>query len=73
MFAVIRHNGGRIYQITDDGISAGEAVQKIINDNQLEIRGTWTLQDTHDGHTVSESEILITGRIYNLNAWFTAR
>lgn len=55
-----------------DQETAGQMVQRIIDQNELEIRGTWGLQDSSQGgRLVSQSEIVMDGRIYNLIATIT--
>jgi hypothetical protein len=70
MIAVKFLEGGVVTVDWQDGLSAAQMVNQIKTDNLLRFAGnTYTLQDTITGRVISDNEILVDGRLYNLNAW----
>jgi len=50
------------------GLTTLQMVTNIKAENDLEIRGTWSVQETQTGRTLSPYEEIVDSRIYHLNA-----
>lgn len=51
-----------------EGETVGQIVQRIIDTEKLEIRGSWTFQDTSQaGRLCASDEIIVDGRLYHWN------
>lgn len=71
MITVIHNGNGPTWTVDyEDGMTVASMVQNIIDQYGLEIRGGWTLLDTHDsGRLPTTDEDVVDGRLYVLNAW----
>jgi hypothetical protein len=49
------------------GLTVGQMIQSLKDDNNLEFRSYYTVQDTSQGRFCLDDEIVMDGRIYNLN------
>jgi hypothetical protein len=56
-----------------EGLTCGEAIQKLKDEEHFTFRGTYYAQDTITGRVVSDNEILLDGRLYHLNGWIQNR
>jgi hypothetical protein len=51
-----------------EGETISELVQRIKDDQKLEFRGSWSVQDVHDaGRVVDPSELVNDERLYSMN------
>ena len=56
-----------------DTLTAGQMIQGIKDSENLEFKGLYTLQDTINGRYVQDDEIVVDGRLYFLNVWYSKR
>lgn len=48
-----------------------QMVQRLRDENSLQFRSAWSIQDTHDGRVIDPSETVSDERRYHLTAWIT--
>jgi hypothetical protein len=51
------------------GETVAQLVQRIKDDDKLQFRGGWAVQDTQDGRVLDPSEKVVDNRLYYLTVW----
>lgn len=67
---VVQINGYGAYQTEiSPNLTVKQLVQNLKDDLQVQFRSSYSLQETTTGRTLSDDEIIVDERLYNLNAW----
>lgn len=62
--------GGPVYTVEfSEGLTVGSALQTIKNENLLEFRGNYIIQDIITGRSCADDEIALDGRLYYVNVF----